>query len=84
MLSEYFQSFDRKQRYDKATDELICSILLSRFSGQAGDKYQTVLWRQNLSLFKPKQGALKIMCLKNIVMTEIVSLILSVTHRRKK
>ena len=34
LLSEYFQSCDRKGRYDKAIDEL-----LFRFSGQAGDEY---------------------------------------------
>ena len=32
-------SGDRKQRYDEATDELLCSNLLFRFSGQAGDEY---------------------------------------------
>ena len=39
LLSEYFQSCDRKQRYDKATDELLFSNLLSRFSGQAEEEY---------------------------------------------
>ena len=38
-LSEYFQSCDRKQSYDKATDELLRSNLLFRSSWQAGDKY---------------------------------------------
>ena len=32
LLSEYFQSCDRKQKYDKATDKLLGSNLLSRFS----------------------------------------------------
>ena len=39
LLSMYFQSCDRKQIYAKATDELLCSNLLSGFSGQATDKY---------------------------------------------
>ena len=39
LLSEYFQSCDKKQRYDEATDELLCSNLLFRFCGQAGNKY---------------------------------------------
>ena len=39
LLSEYFQSYDRKRRYDEATDELLCSNLLLRLSGQAGDEY---------------------------------------------
>ena len=39
LLSEYFQSCDMKQRYDKATDELLCRNLLSWFSGQTKDKY---------------------------------------------
>ena len=34
-----FQSCDQKQRYDKATDELLCSNLLSWLSGQAREKY---------------------------------------------
>ena len=39
LLSEYFQSCESKQRYDKATDDLLCSNLLFWFSGQAGDEY---------------------------------------------
>ena len=38
LLSEYFQSCERKQRHDKVTDELLCSNLPSRFSKQARDK----------------------------------------------
>ena len=43
LLSEYFQSCDRNQRNDKATAELLCSHLLFRFSGQAGDEYHSNL-----------------------------------------
>ena len=39
LLSKYFQSYVRKQRYAKATDELLCSNLLSWFSRQARDEY---------------------------------------------
>ena len=43
LLSEYFQSCDRKQRNDVATDELLCSNLLFRFSGLAGDEYMFIM-----------------------------------------
>ena len=39
LLTEYFQYCDRKQRYEKAKGELLCSNLLFRFSGLARDKY---------------------------------------------
>ena len=39
LLSEYFQSCDRKQRYDEAKDKLLCSNLRFWFSGLAGDEY---------------------------------------------
>ena len=40
LLSEYFQSCDRKQRYDEATYELLCSNFLSWFSWPAREEYQ--------------------------------------------
>ena len=42
LLSEYFQSCDRKLRYDKDTDELLCSNLLFGFSGQAGTNIMVI------------------------------------------
>ena len=36
LLSEYFQSSDRKQKYDEATNWFLCSNLLLWCSGQAG------------------------------------------------
>ena len=42
LLSEYFQSFDRKQISCPGSVLLQETNLLSRFSGQAGDKYHGI------------------------------------------